>query len=252
MSDHAARARSFGAEATAYDRGRPGYPEAALRACLPAIAAGRAPRVLDLAAGTGKLTAGLLALGADVVAVEPLPEMRALIPAPAEALDGRAEAIPLGDATVDAVLVGQAFHWFDQAAALAEVARVLRPGGTVGLLWNLLDDRVPWVAAVCDVFAAEDRASRAGADPAPWTAAPGLTDPEPLLIDHAQPADADVLVDNIASRSAVILRPPAERAALLAQVRALAPPSPFAIPYACRVWRALRRDSPYAGTATGT
>jgi SAM-dependent methyltransferase len=246
VSDHAARARSFGAEAAAYERGRPGYPEAALRACLPG-ADGRGLRVLDLAAGTGKLTAGLLALGADVVAVEPLPEMRALIPPPARVLDGRAEAIPLADAAVDAVLVGQAFHWFDQAAALAEITRVLRPRGTVGLLWNLLDDRVPWVAELCDVFAAEDRASRAGSESAPWSGVPGLTDPEPLLVDHAQPADAGVLADNIASRSAVILRAPAEREALLARVRALAPPSPFAIPYACRVWRASRGSDPVEG-----
>ena len=149
MSVDARRAGAFGAGADAYVRGRPGYPEAALRACLPEVAR----RVLDLAAGTGKLTEGLLALGLEVVAVEPLPEMRERIDPRADVLDGRAEEIPLPAASVDAVLVGQAFHWFDRERALAEVVRVLRPGGTVGLLWNLLDDRVPWVADVADLIA---------------------------------------------------------------------------------------------------
>ncbi len=134
------RAGSFGAGAAAYERGRPGYPVEALRACLPE----HARRVLDLGAGTGKLTRGLLDLGLDVAAVEPLEEMRALIPSAAQTLAGSAEALPLPDACVDAVLVGQAFHWFDHDRALAEIARVLSPAGTVGLLWNLLDDAVPW------------------------------------------------------------------------------------------------------------
>ena len=156
--DEARRARAFGAEAEAYELGRPGYPRAAIEFCIGE----RPQRVLDLGAGTGKLTAELLALGHEVVAVEPLEPMRARIPAEAEALDGSAESIPLEDASVDAVAVGQAFHWFDQAAALAEIVRVLRPGGSLGLLWNLLDDDVPWVAAVADAFDAEDRASLAG------------------------------------------------------------------------------------------
>jgi len=117
------RAGSFGAGAAAYERGRPGYPVEALRACLPE----HARRVLDLGAGTGKLTRGLLDLGLDVAAVEPLEEMRALIPSAAQTLAGSAEAVPLPDACVDAVLVGQAFHWFDHDRALAEIARVLSP-----------------------------------------------------------------------------------------------------------------------------
>jgi SAM-dependent methyltransferase len=240
MSVDARRAGAFGAGADAYVRGRPGYPEVAVRACLPTAAR----RVLDLAAGTGKLTAGLLALGLDVVAVEPLAQMRGRIDPRAEILDGRAEAIPLPAASVDAVLVGQAFHWFDRDRALAEVVRVLRPGGTVGLLWNLLDDRVPWVAEVADVIAAEDRhTTLARTLTPPWSGAAGLDDPVALLIDHAQPADADVLVANIASRSPVILAPEAERAALLARVRALAPAGRFAIPHTCVAWHAGRRAS---------
>jgi SAM-dependent methyltransferase len=238
MSVDARRAGAFGAGADAYVRGRPGYPEAALRACLPA-----APRrVLDLAAGTGKLTQGLLARGLDVVAVEPLTEMRARIDTCAEILDGRAEAIPLPAGSVDAVLIGQAFHWFDRDRALAEIVRVLRPGGTVGLLWNLLDDRVPWVAEIAALIAAEDRhTTLAQTVTPPWSGVAGLDDPVAVVIDHEQPADADVLVANIASRSPVILTPEAERADLLARVRALAPADRFAIPHTCVVWHAGRR-----------
>ena len=131
---HRAAAEGFSRSAEAYERGRPDYPGAAidfLRAHLPAGAT-----VLDLAAGTGKLTRRLLDAGLAVVAVEPVAEMRAGLPAASRPMAGTAEAIPLGAATVDAVTVGQAFHWFDGDAALAEIHRVLKPGGVLALLWN--------------------------------------------------------------------------------------------------------------------
>jgi ubiquinone/menaquinone biosynthesis C-methylase UbiE len=127
------QARSFDRVAGAYRRARPSYPAAAVEWALEA-APGR--RVVDLAAGTGKLTEVLVAAGADVVAVEPLANMRAelerALPS-VRALDGSAERIPLPGGSADAVLVGQAFHWFDGPAALAEIARVLVPGGALGL-----------------------------------------------------------------------------------------------------------------------
>jgi SAM-dependent methyltransferase len=142
---HARRASSFGAQAAAYAEHRPDYPAAAIDWVLDGV---DTTKVLDLAAGTGKLTESLLARGYDVAAVEPDGEMRAELhrrfPS-AHALDGTAENIPLPDASVDAVLVGQAFHWFDVPRALAEIARVLRPGGTLGMFWNYEDDRVEWV-----------------------------------------------------------------------------------------------------------
>ena len=133
------RAASFGAVAAAYDRARPAYPREAV-----AWLVGDAPRrVLDLAAGTGKLTRQLAAAGHDVVAVELAEEMlahlRAGVPA-AEALVGTAEAIPLADASVDAVTVAQAFHWFDPPLALREIALVLRPGGALVLGLNTRDE----------------------------------------------------------------------------------------------------------------
>ncbi len=130
-----------------YDRARPGYPIDAVRW----LAGPRPLEVVDLGAGTGKLTGALLAEGHRVVAVEPLAALRAKLTdrfPEVPAVSGWAEAIPLPDACADAVLVGQAFHWFDLAPAVAEVARVLRPGGVLGLIWNFRDDRQPWMAAL--------------------------------------------------------------------------------------------------------
>jgi ubiquinone/menaquinone biosynthesis C-methylase UbiE len=139
---------SFGAAAAAYAEHRPDYARAAVRWALERAPG---PRVLDLGAGTGKLTAVMAALGADAIAVEPDPamlaELRRALP-DVRALPGRAEAIPLPDASVDAVLVGHALHWFDMAIAGPEIARVLVPGGILAGLWNVFDDRFDWVAGL--------------------------------------------------------------------------------------------------------
>jgi SAM-dependent methyltransferase len=131
-------ARSFGRAAEEYERGRPGYAEAA----LDAVGLAGDAVVLDLAAGTGKLTRQLVRRFARVLAVEPLDGMRSVLERvvpEAEALSGTAEAIPLADGAVDAVFVGEAFHWFATADTLAELARVLRPGGTLAILFNQPD-----------------------------------------------------------------------------------------------------------------
>jgi SAM-dependent methyltransferase len=233
----AARARSFGSQAEAYAYGRPSYPIEAVRWLMP----DDARTVLDLGAGTGKLTQRLLELGLDVIAVEPLDEMRALIPLPARAMAGAAEAIPLPDASVDAVVAGQAFHWFDSAKALPEMARVLRPGGTVGLLWNMDDDRVPWVAQLCELTGSEARASAIVADPKPpYAGEPGLSTPLHRVFDYEEAYDTERLVAMIASRSQTILLPTAERERLLDAARALAPPAPFSFPSVCECWRGER------------
>jgi SAM-dependent methyltransferase len=233
---HARRRVAFGAGADAYELGRPGYPEAAIRAALPA----GARRVLDLGAGTGKLTRDLLALGLEVVAVEPLEEMRARIPAAAQVLAGSAEEIPLASGSVDAVLAGQAFHWFDRARALPEIRRVLREGGGLGLMWNLLDDSVGWVAAVAAAFAAEDRATLPEGDEPAFGPADGFTAEQRLRIPYVQELDADGLVANVASRSPLLLMEPGERDAILARVRELAPPGRFELPYVCAVRHGVR------------
>jgi len=228
------RAGSFGAAADVYDRSRPGYPVEAVRFVLP----DGARRVLDLGAGTGKLTEVLLDLGLDVVAVEPSESMRVMLPARAEVLDGDAEHLPLADASVDAVVVGQAFHWFDTGPALAEIARVLRPGGTLGLLWNIRDDSVGWVRTVWETFESE-RAYQV--TDAPFVDAPGLSNPGHGEFANSQSLDQDLLVDLVASRSSVITLPVEERVEVLQRVRTLAPPDePFDLTYRTHAWRSVR------------
>ncbi|MDG4784238.1 class I SAM-dependent methyltransferase [Micromonospora sp. WMMD961] len=146
MADHT-QALSFGAAAADYDRFRPRYPEAAVRWALDGV--GSSARVVDLGAGTGILTRGVLALGHEVTPVEPDADMRAQLAAATPgltALAGGAESVPLPDGVADAVVVGQAYHWFDREPAHTEIARVLRPGGTFAPIWNMRDDRVDWVA----------------------------------------------------------------------------------------------------------
>jgi len=140
------RARSFETVAVEYERWRPDYPEEALRWAAEALGLQPGARVLDLGAGTGKLTRGLVSLGFDVVAVEPggpmLEQLRIAVPE-AEALEGPAEAIPLPGEAVDASFAGQAFHWFDRERAVPELRRVIGPSGGLALLWNWWDERDP-------------------------------------------------------------------------------------------------------------
>ncbi len=221
---------SFGVAAAAYAEHRPDYAQAAVRWALE-LAPGS--RVLDLGAGTGKLTAGLVALGADVVAVEPDPamltELRRALPA-ARALSGSAEAIPLPDASVDAVLAGNALHWFDMAVAGPETARVLAPGGTLAGLWNVMDDRVDWVAGlerVSGSAAIGPRDTRSS-----WRAATadlhlpktGLAarfgSPEQAEFPHGQRRTADSLVATLATRAGMLVMPGPDQAATLGRIRA--------------------------------
>jgi ubiquinone/menaquinone biosynthesis C-methylase UbiE len=224
---------SFDSVADRYERARPGYADDAV-----AWIAERLPfeRVLDLAAGTGKLTRQLVACGADVVAVEPGDAMRALLERvvpEAQALAGSAEAIPLPDRSVDAVTVGQAFHWFRTGEALAEMHRVLRPGGGFALLWNQWDDDDPLLHELNELVEAlrpegthEPRESwQAVLDASPLFA--GL---EERSFRHAERLDTDTIVDRIASVSAVAAAGPQEQAQVEARVRALVRDDPVDFP----------------------
>lgn len=209
------RASSFGEVADAYERARPGYPDDAVRW----LTGGDPCRVVDLGAGTGKLTRSLVALGHEVTAVEPLPEMldhlRAAVPG-ATALEGSAEAIPLPDGAADVVVCAQSFHWFDHGVALPEIARVLRPGGRLALVWNTRDDTTPWVATLSDtVCGRETIEERDAYEPVD---ASGLFGPvERAVFAFAQPLDRETLLDLVLSRSYCAVRSEAERAPVLAE-----------------------------------
>jgi SAM-dependent methyltransferase len=250
-------ASSFGAAATAYAEHRPDYARAAVQWALePAPGS----RVLDLGAGTGKLTATLLAVGADVTAVEPDPamltELRRALP-DVRALAGSAEAIPLPDGSVDAVLAGNAMHWFDMAVAGPEIARVLAPGGLLAGLWNVLDDRVDWVAGLARVSGsavigprdtpASWRAETAGAH-LPKTGGPArFGSPEQAGFPHGQRRTAASLVAALATRAGMLVMPEPERQATLGRIRAFLASRPetadgeFTVPMLTCVLRARRR-----------
>jgi SAM-dependent methyltransferase len=152
---HRAALAGFSREAAAYSRGRPDYPQQLSGWLQHALQLGTGKSALDLGAGTGKFTPLLLGTGATVVAIEPVDAMRAQllrnVPG-VTALSATAQAMPLADASVDAVVCAQAFHWFASGEALREIARVLRPGGKLGLVWNLRDESVDWVAAITRII----------------------------------------------------------------------------------------------------
>jgi SAM-dependent methyltransferase len=247
-------ASSFGAASTAYARHRPDYTPDAVRWALDP-APGR--RALDLGAGTGKLTVTLVTAGADVIAAEPDPamlaELRRALP-DVRALPGSAEAIPLPDAAVDAVLAGNALHWFDMAVAGPEIARVLTPGGILAGLWNVMDDRVDWVAGLARVSGSAVIGPRD--TPAAWHAesrrleagtAARFDAAERAEFPHGQSRTADSLVATLATRAGMLVMPEPERAATLGRIRAYLAGCPetadgeFTLPMLTCVLRVRRR-----------
>lgn len=236
-------ARGFNAGAAAYETARPGYPPEAIAVLVEHLGLGPGSTVLDLAAGTGKLTRRLVELEASVVAIEPLEGMRAQLQSvlpDVELLDGTAEAIPLPDASMDLVAVAQAFHWFDAPVALSEIARVLRPGGGLAILWNERDEGTPWVAEMSRLIRWHERTvSRyQHVDWAAVVAASGRFTPlREEVIAWEQPMTAELLADRVRSISYIAAMPSGERERLAAEVVYLVRrlPEPFSLPYTCRV-----------------
>jgi SAM-dependent methyltransferase len=220
---------SFGTAANAYAEHRPDYAQRAVRW---AIEHSPGTRVLDLGAGTGKLTATLVELGAEVVAVEPdsamLAELRHALPA-VRALHGSAEALPLPDASVDAVLAGNALHWFDMSVAGPEIARVLVPGGVMAGLWNVIDDRVGWTAELERVSGSAAigprdtlsnwRAATMGLH-LPATGPARFGSPEQNEFPHGQRRTAGSLVATLGTRAGMLVMPEPERTAVLGRIQA--------------------------------
>jgi SAM-dependent methyltransferase len=238
---HRAAAEGFSRSAAAYERGRPEYPDEAVACVVSRVPAGA--RVLDLAAGTGKLTRPLLAAGLEVIAVEPVAQMRAALPASARVLDGTAEAIPLDPASVDAVVVGQAFHWFDGDAALAEIHRVLRPEGLLALLWNRRSDS-PLNAALDKLLEPHRHGTPTHRGDA-WRAAFSRTDLFGPLEEHEfaseQRLDAAGMEARVGSISFVAALDPGERDRVLARARELVGEGTVVLPYRTEVQLCRRR-----------
>lgn len=272
--EHARRAASFGAAARAYAEHRPDYPLTAIRWALEPVAgqAGHPVRILDLGAGTGKLTAQLAGLALDggrpaVVAVEPDPHMldelrRGLLHQSlptVTAVLGRAESIPLPDQSVDAVLAGQAAHWFDLDRAMPEIFRVLTPGGVFAGLWNADDDRVGWVAGLHHASGRSNIMARTSFfrdddGISAWLrddAGRGLfSPPEGSGFEHTQPRTADSLIATMRTHSMFLIMEPAEREAVLSSVRDYLAATPqtasgeFSMPIWTIVLRSVKRPGP--------
>jgi SAM-dependent methyltransferase len=236
---HPTAAAGFGRAADVYERGRPAYPPEAVTYLASHLGLAAGATVLDLAAGTGKLTRMLTQTGATVIAVEPVEAMRSVLAAGLPGVDvreGTAEAIPVADGSVDAITVAQAFHWFDAERAFADIHRALRPGGGLGLIWNAFDTSVDWVAAMQALVhihgRGEPQYGRSG-----WRealVASGLFGPlTERTFGLVQELETDGLLARIGSTSYIATLPDADREQLFHEVRALVAdlPRPLRLPY---------------------
>lgn len=240
--DRQTEALAFGTAAAAYDHYRPTYPPAALQWAL-----GAEPlRVVDLGAGTGLLTRVLLRLGHQVIAVEPDPRMRAQMSANGDLVEpqaGSAEAIPVPDGSVDAVVAGQAYHWFDPDKAHPEIARVLRTGGVFAPLWNLRDESVPWVAELSRVANGLPRRDGSYAAAFEYDFGPLFHHTERKAFRHIVSMTADSLLAMIRTRSWYLTASPAVQNEIETGVTGVAAnlPATFDLPYLTWVHRTHRR-----------
>lgn len=226
---HETAARGFAAAAEGYERTRPDYPAEALDRLIQELEVTQAATVLDLGAGTGKLTRMLMPTRARVVALEPVEAMwrtfGQVLPE-VEVVAGTAEALPFHEASFDAVVVAQAFHWFRGEEALEGIARVLKPAGRLGLLWNIRDESLPWVRRLGEIIEAyEGKAPRE--QTGTWREAFSRTDLFGSLhqrrFTHNQELDEEGLVTRVASTSFIAsLEAGEERDRVLGEVRALA------------------------------
>jgi ubiquinone/menaquinone biosynthesis C-methylase UbiE len=250
-------ATGFANAADVYERARPSYPDEAVAWLVERTGLGPGSTVVDVGAGTGKLTRLLVPSGARVIAVEPIPEMRVKIEG-AEVVDGTAEALPLPDASADVVTVAQAFHWFDHERALPELHRVLKPGGSLVLFWNMrdLDDPIQReVEELLAPFRREAPLQLTGAWREPLAASPLFGEPVVAEFPYEQRFTVDDLCDRVASTSFVGAMAPVDREELLVRVRALGHgvEEPFPFPYTTEVHVIPRvSDRPRAADSPST
>lgn len=240
---HAAARDGFGQNASDYEQGRPSYPQDAVSFLSDRLGLGRTRLVLDLGAGTGKLTRLLVPTGAVVLAVEPVAAMRRELAAAAPAAlvcAAQAEALPVRSARVDAVVCAQAFHWFATTEVVQELARVLRPAGGLALVWNVRDNSVPWVRSFTDLLRPYE-GDRPDHNRGDWRAAFLPDGPfhalETTTFRHDQPMTPELLVARAASMSFIGTMDPPRRKAVLAEVRELGESvgTSFPLPYRTEV-----------------
>jgi SAM-dependent methyltransferase len=244
--DRETRRLSFGAVAADYDRYRPSPPPEALDWLIPPDA----QAVLDLAAGTGAVTRELIGRAARVTAVEPDERMRAVLTArcpQAQVLAGRGEDIPLPDASVDAVVISAAWHWLDPERAVPEIARVLRVGGTLGVIWNSRDVRVPWVAEFNalrnDPHEADRTPGHGRRHEVSFPPGAPFTPPETFTVSYTLPMTKDELFGLLGTYSGVITLDPERRADFAGRARAFLDRQPWDrvdLPMICRCLRSRR------------
>lgn len=244
---HRAAAEGFGDAADAYARGRPGYPAAAVEHVVDLVRAGPDGPLVDLAAGTGIFTEALVGAGRRPIAAEPVAAMRDLI---ARSMPGvtvlaaTAEAMPFATASIGAVTVAQAFHWFDGPRAIEELARIAKPGAPLVVVYNVRDDADPMQAALDDIwepYRGDTPTHRSVAWRAAFDAQAWFTDPLRVSFPHEQVLDVEGLVDRVLSVSFIAIQPHAERARIAARVRSLAAGrSEIALPYRTDVWWSRR------------
>jgi SAM-dependent methyltransferase len=243
------RRLTFGAHAVAYERARPAWPEEAARWLVP----DEARLVVELGAGTGKLTRAVAAIGVRVVAVEPDPRMLAVLHGLGlEGMEGSAEAIPFDDGSADGVVAGSSLHWFERGRALPEIHRVLRPGGRFGFGWNHRDDRHPAIARMGEaVYAAQARTRgprwRSRDWPAELTVGGLFRDVEHALFDHVHELSRDALDDHLMSYSGVAALSDEERRRVCAEVAEVVDADPsvsdggtLRLPFVVAAYRATR------------
>jgi SAM-dependent methyltransferase len=253
---HPSAAIGFASAADLYERARPSYPQEAIDWLVAQTRLASGSTVVDLGAGTGKLTRLLLPSGARVVAVEPIAEMRAHIQG-AEVLDGTAEAMPLPDGSADVVTVAQAFHWFDHDRALPEIHRVLCEGGKLAIVWNMRDLDDPMQRGVEELLRPirkEVPGQVLGAWRVPLHRSPLFGPATVGEFAYEQQFTTDDLCDRVASTSFVAALPRVDREELLVRVRALTygVEEPFAFPYKTEVHvipRSSDRDESERGTS---
>ena len=254
-SVHHVAAKGFGAAAQVYQESRPDYPAALAKWLSDDVGLAPGRVVVDLGAGTGKFTPRLRATGARIVAVEPVEAMRVQLIAAhpdVEALAGEAEHLPLADASVDAIVCAQSFHWFARPAALAEMRRVLKPGGALALVWNVRDQRVAWVAVLTTILD-RHQGDAPRHESGQWRAlfpAPGFTplSERRFAYEHVGSAER-IIVERAMSVSFIAALPADEQARVADEVRALIAATPslaggatVAFPYVTHAYACRRRD----------